>query len=88
MAVLKPPTPALKRWLGTFEQLDRWISCLTAARLQRIRSEHDGRTATGSENSLCAERTRTRCRYVFQGLTTAIPARTKSSTFRVTTARS
>jgi len=26
-----------QRWLGKFKQPDRWISCLTAARLQRIR---------------------------------------------------
>ena len=49
MAVLKPPTPALKRWLGKFEQPDRWISCLKAARLQRIRSEHDEANTTDAQ---------------------------------------
>jgi len=30
-----------ERWPGKFGQCDRWISCLTAAMLPRIRSEHD-----------------------------------------------
>ena len=30
-----------ERWLGKFGQPVRWISCLTAAMLPRIRSEHD-----------------------------------------------
>ncbi len=38
-----------QRWLGKFEQPDRWISCLTAARLQRIRSEHDEANTTDAE---------------------------------------
>ena len=31
----------LERWPGKFGQPDRWIFCLTAAMLPRIRSEHD-----------------------------------------------
>jgi hypothetical protein len=30
-----------KRWLGKSGQSDKWISCLTAAKLPRIRSEND-----------------------------------------------
>jgi len=30
-----------ERWLGKFGQADEWISCLTAAKLPRIRREHD-----------------------------------------------
>ncbi len=35
-----------ERWLGKFGQSDRWISCLTAAMLPRIRSEHDEANTT------------------------------------------
>ncbi|MCX7371147.1 MAG: hypothetical protein NTW56_01690 [Alphaproteobacteria bacterium] len=30
-----------QRWLGKFGQPDEWISCLTAAKVPWIRSEHD-----------------------------------------------
>jgi len=30
-----------ERWLGNSGQSDKWISCLTAAKLPRIRSEND-----------------------------------------------
>ena len=30
-----------ERWLGNFGLSDKWISCLTAAKLPRIRSEND-----------------------------------------------
>ena len=36
----------IQRWLGKFGQSDRWISCLTAAMLPRIRSEHDEANTT------------------------------------------
>lgn len=38
-----------QRWLGKFEQPDRWISCLTAARLQRISSELDEANTTDAQ---------------------------------------
>ena len=31
----------VERWLGKFGQRDRWIFCLTAAMLPRIRRAHD-----------------------------------------------
>jgi hypothetical protein len=34
-------TPGVERWPGKFGQIDRWIFCLRAAKLPRIRSEHD-----------------------------------------------
>ena len=30
-----------ERWLAKFGQSDKWISCLTAAKVSRIRSEND-----------------------------------------------
>jgi hypothetical protein len=34
-------TNIAKKWLGKFGQIDNWLSCLTAAMLPHIRSEHD-----------------------------------------------
>jgi transposase len=36
-----PGSACLQSWLGHFGQSDRWISCLTAAKRPRIRSDHD-----------------------------------------------
>jgi hypothetical protein len=33
--------PGIQSWLGRFGQADKRVSCLTAAKLPRIRSEHD-----------------------------------------------
>ena len=30
-----------KKWFGKFGQIDNWLSCLAAAMLPRIRSEHN-----------------------------------------------
>ena len=34
-----------ERWLGKFGQADKWISCLTAAKVPRIRSKNDETSA-------------------------------------------
>lgn len=37
----RKPTGCFEKWLGNSGQSDAWISCLTAAKLPRIRSEYD-----------------------------------------------
>jgi hypothetical protein len=36
-------------WLGKFGQFDKWLSCLTAAMLPQIRSEHDEADTTDAQ---------------------------------------
>jgi len=38
---VRMPGHAGERWLGKFGQADKWISCLTAAKVPQIRSKHD-----------------------------------------------
>ena len=45
----------LQRWLGKFEQVDRWKICLRAARMPQIRREHDETSAADAQSGLQGE---------------------------------